>query len=238
MSQPLSRTLRRLAVAVISTLLLGAVVMTAQAQGNLTITNGYGNNVTVGLTGHVPTPFGVFAGDFNSYLSGGPAGYPTFFESYCVDINSAANLGSPYAVTEASSSTLNRGGQVTWLAENAIYLFASNPGYTANQQRASLQLAIWNTLYDTDNTVSIGSFYLDTGPAGVETLANLYLTSSVGKTAAGVNNKISDNSGHGYQTLIKAGTPEPGAIAYLSVLGGGCLSLLGRRRRKLGSKRG
>jgi hypothetical protein len=239
MSQTWTRILHCLAVAGTLTLLSGAVSLTAQAQGNLTIVNGYGNDVSVGLTGHTPVKFGVFAGDFGSSLAGGPVGYPTLFESYCVDINSAAHLGSAYAVTESSSSGLNRAGQVTWLAENAVYLFSTNPGYTADEQRASLQLAIWNTLYDTDNTVNSGSFYLDTTPLNNEyTLANLYLTASVGKTATGVNNKISDNSGNGYQTLIKANsTPEPGTLAYLSVVGGGCLSLLKRRRRTSGSKR-
>ena len=237
MFQSLSRTPHRPIVAGTAILLLGVICLTAQAQGTLTTRNGYGNTVSVGLTGHVPTPFSVFAGDFASYLSGGPAGYPTFFESYCVDLNAAANVTTSYAVTESSSNSLNRAGQVTWLAENAIYLFASNPGYTLNEQRASLQLAIWNTLYDTDNTVNTGSFYLDTGPTNEFTLANLYLTASATKTAVGVNNKISDNSGHAYQTLIAAGTPEPGAIAYLSILTGGCLSVLGRRYGKSGSRR-
>ena len=243
MSQTRTRILHCLAVSGTLTLLLGAVSPTAQAQGSLTIVNGYGNDVSVGLAGHTPTtPFSVFAGDFNSSLSGGPAGYPTRFESYCVDINSAVHLGSAYAVTESSSSGLNRAGQVNWLAENAVSLFSTNPGYTATEQRASLQLAIWNTLYDTDNTVNSGNFYLDTTPLNNEfTLANLYLSASANKTALGVNNKISDNSVHSgnwYQALIKSGTtPEPGTIAYLAVLGGGCLSLLRRRRRTSGSKR-
>jgi hypothetical protein len=223
------RSLNSLTAAGFGFVLLGTVSLKAQAQGNLTISNAYGSNLSVSLLGHTPDPFSVFAGSFYANLVGGPTTFPASFEAYCVDINSPAHFGGAYGVNITSSSSLSHGTQVSWMGNHALYLFEQHPGYTPNEQRAALQLGIWNTLYDTDNTISNGNFALDfASDPKIETLANLYLTDSAGKSMPG--SQILDATGHSYQALINAQTPEPGTIAYLAILSGGSLSLLRRRK--------
>lgn len=219
--------------------LLGTASLVSQAQGNLTLATGSGANMSVSLTGHTPNPFSVYAGSFNGTLVGGPASYPTSFEAFCVDINAAAHVGAPaYAINLTTTNSLTNGGRVAWLYNNALFLYSQHTNISSNaaDQRSGLQLAIWNVLYDTDNTVSSGTFSVDIAPANSEALANLFLTDSIAKTANGT--QLKDASGHSYQAFIGPSTPEPGALAYLSVFSGGCLFALRGRFRKTRMRKG
>ncbi len=226
--------LRRLAM---TGMLLGLAVcasFTANAQANLTVTNGYQSSVSVSLTGHVPNPFSLLAGSFFGTLTGGPLAFPTNFEAYCVDINTAVRLGPPgYNVNLVTPTS-----RTSWLGTNAIFLYAQHPGFTRIEQRTAMQLAIWNTIYDTDNSVTpgAGTFSDDVVTANIENLANLYLTDSIGKSSPGTQFVDTLGASHS-QTLLFAGTPEPGTVAYLSVFGAGFLAVVRGRLRKSGARR-
>ncbi|MBL7219034.1 MAG: PEP-CTERM sorting domain-containing protein [Phycisphaerae bacterium] len=89
--------------------------------------------------------FGTSAGQVKLDYQG------TDYLGYCVDV--FAYSGSS-AVTEASYTTLRNGEQVAYLFET------NSSGITHREQAAGLQVAIWELLYENNNTLD---FNLDTG---------------------------------------------------------------------------
>jgi hypothetical protein len=114
---------------------------------------------------------------------------PATFEAYCVDIfGSVFDPGTstqivPVTVTAAPASMTtwtDPSGAASRTNAGAIAAYLYNtvePTVTTDTQRTALAMAIWNVLYDNDQSVSnnAGSFYVWDDPGGVVTQANAYL---------------------------------------------------------------
>lgn len=159
------------------------------------------------------------------------------FDGYCVDINHYINApGGPYSATldfmsnwGVADATVKSASSPTDAATRAAYLFnmfaglnsSLLSGFSLNEQRWGLQVAVWDALYDntTDYNVLTGAFSIgiaDLTFAGVSA-ANMMLQSLRGY--AGTDNATwlrLANSGTGTQDFI-ARVPEPGSMLLLGV---------------------
>jgi hypothetical protein len=164
------------------------------------------------------------------------------FISFCVDLqhtisppvnNQQATLGlmSNWNGYGAFSPQANAG-------RYAAYLYNTYSASLANNdQRAGLQLAIWNVLYDADFTVGGGAFSAS-APGGALTAANTFLTGLNANQAIAATSDAYwlrlDNgaAGSAPQDFIgPAVVPDGGATVMLL---GGALLGLGTLRRRLG----
>jgi hypothetical protein len=72
------------------------------------------------------------------------------FDAYCVDLGNAVGIPGVYPLTDALMSTWGLGGNGDD-GQEAAFLYNSYSGTVANgAQRAGLQLAIWEVLFDGD----------------------------------------------------------------------------------------
>lgn len=162
--------------------LLGGVAVASQA-ATMTLnswTYGNGNNVNVAA----PT-YGGQGGGFTGTLSGAGVPFDGTINTYCIEIGEFFNFNTPYTNYNVVTSVSYFGA--TKALDLAKLLTYANPlvSSAGDQDFAStaLQLAIWNMVYDTDATLSGGSFQ-NTGNASLNTLANSYLAGA----ASAVNN--------------------------------------------------
>jgi Thioester domain len=176
------RMIRKTLINVGVAALLGGVVMASQA-ATMTLntwTFGSGNAVNVSA----PTYNGQ-GGGFSGTLSGAGVPFDGAIKSYCVEVGEFFNFGTAYntynVVTSVSyfgaSKALSLAKLLTYA--NPLVSGAADKDYAST----ALQLAIWNTVYDTDLSLSAGTFK-NTSDAGLNTLATSFLT---GATSA-VNN--------------------------------------------------
>lgn len=188
--------------------------------------------LTVGATTYTRN---VYAGEINWRWSNStgtanatpPEGFAQTFYSYCIDLLNT--LRDPQEVTVRSSEgftngVANGGDRAAWLFNT--YAAGIRSGGT-NTQAAALQVAIWEAMYDTGNSLSGGSFQLSTTGA-IRTQAETYLAAlyshlpEVGQRHATV---LDTRTG---QDQITSRIPEPTTLLLV-----GCgAGLLIRRRRK------
>jgi len=179
----------------------------------------------------------VAAGTFNVAMTGGPSGYPTSFEAYCVDLaNSMTGLAYNVNLLPESSIPGGNGARVAWLYHH----FGTNDFGTmvsdANSA-AGLQTAIWDAEYDNGDGLAAGNFKLQTLSGAVYTDANAYLAASAGKSdtatylqaVSHINNKDQDLIGPG---TPGAAVPEPGSLAFMGSGAAGFVAFLIKRRKK------
>lgn len=100
---------------------------------------------------------------------------------------------------------------------------------------AGLQLALWNAVYDDDNTVDSGLFKASSGSSGIITNANAYLVAAAGYTDDPKWKLIlydsATDSGKRSQNLVSV-SPVPLPAAGFLMLGAlASLGIMGYRRR-------
>ncbi len=134
---------------------------------------------------------------------------PASFEAYCVDI--FGSIFDPGTSTQTVPVTVNAtpASMTTWSDPSgatsqanagaiAAYLYNTfEPTVATDTQRTALAMAIWNVLYDNDQSVSnnAGSFYVWDDPGGVVTQANIYLAALGVSDATWLQLTTTDQSG-------------------------------------------
>jgi PEP-CTERM motif len=193
---------------------------------------GMGKAEIVNISGSLRTVT-AYAGELDwNWLGTPPAGFSQSLYTYCVDIlNNEADpqydvtVRSTDDMTPATSpySAAGAGAKIAWLVNTYA---ASIHSSGTNEQAAGLQIAIWETLYDSN----LGGFNLASGQfivsasVGTMTWATTYLASLAGNTghAAWLD---SPGNGTGQDQVT---VPEPSTLALLMLAGG----LLFAYRRK------
>lgn len=202
-----------------------------------------------------PTPynFNTRAGEFQVTL-GTPYNFNTV--SYCVEFGQYAgfqtyeysllSLTDPYIISSRQESYL----KAAWLVQTYAPGLASTSmwwtqggnaalGATIGEARAAVQMAVWETIYEVEDTsprsLSDGNFQL-TSPNSSATSLAAYLLGTIPNqvAAASVSNvKLAHNEGVpvGYGQDQMVVVPIPSALL---LMGSGLLSLLGLRRRIVG----
>ncbi|WP_109314007.1 VPLPA-CTERM sorting domain-containing protein [Ruegeria sp. AU67] len=158
------------------------------------------------------------------------------FVAFCLDLASYAPYGryNHYSVTNTPFENLNL------IANGAIHrvqslfdaVYTSQLATDDTKTSAAIQVALWNIIYDDDNTVDAGSFTA-WGNSNVVELANQYLAAA---SAYAGDKKwdlsfLENKNYHHRQNLVTA-SPVPIPAAGLMLLGAlGGLTLLRRRRQ-------
>ncbi len=139
-------------------------------------------------------------------------------EGYCVDLFHYFNPGSTMQADLEPLSTLSppRGGIVAWLFNQ--FRGVANSAV----EKAALQFAIWNVLYDTDYSVTNGqgTFYAVSGPSSsmgsIISQANIYLQAlqNAGQVSSeAIWVKTGPDTASYYQDFVIA--PEPAVLVLL-----------------------
>lgn len=197
---------------------------------------GNGNHVNVGDPAHKGGA-GGFKGSVDFSPADGFTDMPgTSFITYCVEINEHFSLPSGdmsgYAVQSASAyATIN--GRLGAAKSSRLGQLMSHVNSNASlvdtdEESTALQLAVWNVVYDSDNTLHAGLFREKSIADNFKGYANTLLDDSVA-----VQNKydvyILRKSGSQDFLLLRE-LPEPTSLALAFVALGGA-GFVGRRRR-------
>jgi hypothetical protein len=180
----------------------------------------------------------AWAGELDwNWLGTPPAGFSQSLYTYCVDVlnneadpqyNVAVRSTDDLTPTTTPYSASGAGGKIAWLINSYAATIHSSG---TNDQAAGLQVAIWETLYDSSgNTFNLsqGNFIVSAS-AGTMYWASTYLTnlySSANNTGRTV---WLDSPGNGNgQDQVTVAVPEPSTVALL-IVAAGLIFALGRK---------
>lgn len=183
------------------------------------------------------------AGGFNVTTSGIAGLADGSFASYCVDLAqtfvgppSAAMSGYSLISGPSNTTSFAAGG---WGA-NAATITASLGkllGYVGSNaslvdtssESTSLQLAIWNTIYDTDANAGVGAFAAT--PNSMTTYANALLTGAATFTGSSVGVRVLHSNANQDFLVVTTPVPEPSTYA-LMLAGLAGMGFVARRRAR------
>ena len=180
----------------------------------------------------------AFAGQIGWQFTGGagtPSGYNNTFYAYCVSLENA--LQSPMDVTLRSTNDLTRNGNSPNTGPKAAWLFNTYANQVSSNTAASaLQIAIWETLYDSSNDLAAGYFQLVTNDSALTNQVNSYLTALNTNFTTTTATWFQPTNPANAQDMLGAGAvsnvPEPGLMSLLAGSSLSGLCMFRRRRRK------
>lgn len=215
-----------------------------------------GNNVNLSNSSTGLTYTGR-AGAFKGTLSGTGVADSNFFTTYCIELEQSFKFGptamTGYNLNDGASYFADRrsnGGIADKLGRLMTYVAGSPGSVDTSIESTSLQLAVWNLVYDNDFSLSTGNFrdgssyaagasQLLAGAAGVVTSKfDVYaLTSKDTQDFLLFSTKsptvVKTSGGDGDKPPVTVGVPEPGSLALVGVALSALLATAARHRRKV-----
>ncbi len=202
---------------------------------------GMGKDAVVRINSPRFGPLWVYAGELDWSWEGTPAGYSTWFYSYCVDATDYEFDHQSVTVDSTDALTTYYTAPATDAGKKAAWLFnahaseihnAANTGLT-NAKAAALQVAIWEVLYDgplysgsgaldPGAMLGAGNFKLLSASTDVTAWTQTYLSELFYGTgpngayhtssATWLNAYPHDNGSSGQDQMTASPTPEPATM--------------------------